>query len=122
MRKNIKYYFIEIADKVKDIFGVALGETVQTTPPPEAKTNDFTKVIEDTSDAADSLKASAVALKRLVEILEEEKVGTGGAEMPGDTTSAGVLGSSGQVVLTVDSSLRSGVLKVVNDAFRGRIA
>ena len=111
-----------IADKVKDIFGVALGETVQTTPPPEAKTNDFTKVIEDTSDAADSLKISAEALKRLVEILEEEKAGTGGTEKPGDSSSAGALGRGAEVVLTVDSSLRSGVIRVVNDAFRGKLS
>jgi len=111
-----------IADKVKDIFGVALGETVSTTPPPEAKANDFTKVIEDTSAAADSLKLSAEALKRLVEILEEEKAGTGGEAKPGDSSSAGALGSGAEVVLTVDPSLRSGVIKVVNDAFRGKLS
>tara|TARA_R100001224_G_C4010807_1_gene146066 strand:- start:344 stop:1390 length:1047 start_codon:yes stop_codon:yes gene_type:complete len=115
-----------IAEKVKDIFGVALGETVQTTPPPGGKgtTSALTEAAAQSTEASKSLKISADKLAKSVEALEKATKDT---RSPGERTRGSApfgtegFGENPEFRLTIDPSGRKGLFKIINEGFRNSL-
>jgi hypothetical protein len=114
-----------IAEKVKDIFGVTLGETVQTTPPPGGKgtTSALTEAAAQSAEASKSLKISADKLAKSVEILEKTMRDT---RSPGEITRGTApfgqpgFGENPEFRLVLDPSGRKGLVKIITDAAMGK--